>query len=183
MLNDSGLIFTFYPSETIANCVQYSNVSFFIQLYRVIMFKIRFALAAVVCFSAGLHAEVSCSNIHQLDLSKNKVVKFNGSLLNTKKCWYLPVKSGQRLQITLDNNSGDSAITVYKPGATIQYGSGNPQDEDPANYYHGDTIQAAPAYGKARRVDEVVHGSGDYLMVVELTLGASAEFKGSASVQ
>lgn len=148
------------------------------------MFKIRFALAAVVCFSAGLHAEVSCSNIPQLDLSKNKAITFNGSLLRYgQKCWYLPVKSGQRLRITLDDNNGSSAITVYKPGATIQYGSGNPQDEDPANYYHGDTIKAAPAYGKARKVDEVVRESGNYLMVVGLTLGAGSEFKGSASVK
>lgn len=149
------------------------------------MFRIRFALAtAVVLFSAGLHAEVSCRNIPKLDVSKSNTVKFSGSLLRYgQKCWYLPVKAGQRLQITLSDDNDNSAITVYKPGATIKYGSGNPQDEDPANYYYGKTIKSATADGEARKVDEVVKESGNYLMVVGLALGAGSEFKGSVRVK
>lgn len=149
------------------------------------MFKIRAALATVIVFfSVGLHAEVSCRNIPHLAVSKSRAVEFKGSLLRyEQQCWYLPLRSGQRLQLTLNDNNGNSAITVYTPGATIKYGSGNPQDQDPANYYHGKTIKSAPAYGKARKVDEVIKQSGNYLMIVGLTLGASSEFKGSARLK
>lgn len=87
------------------------------------------------------------------------------------------------MQITLDDNNGNSAITVYKPGATIKYGSGNAQDEDPANYYHGSTIKTAPPYGKTRKINEIIQESGNSLMVVGLTLGASSELKGSVIIE
>lgn len=149
------------------------------------MFKKNAMLAlTVVLFSAGLHAEVSCSTIPKLDIGKNKVTEFSGNLLRyEQKCWYLPMKAGQRLQITLADNNGNSALTIYKPGATIKYGSGNPQDVDPANYYNGETLKSAPAWGKARKVNEVVNKSGDYLMVVGLSLGAGSEFRGTAKIK
>lgn len=149
------------------------------------MFKIRFALAtAAAFFSIGLHAEVSCHNIPQLDISKSRAVEFKGSLLRyEQQCWYLPLKAGQRLQISLGDKNGNSAMTVYTPGAKIKYGSGNPQDEDPANYYYGKTLKTTPADGQARKVNEVVKQSGNYLMVVGLALGAGSEFKGSARLK
>lgn len=139
---------------------------------------------AMAIFSTQSHAEVSCSNITELHIANNQQAEFKGNLLRyQQKCWYLPLKSGQRLHVELKDNNGNSAITVYKPGATIKYGSGNPQDEDPANYYNGDTLKGAPAYGKTRKVDEVVSESGQYLMVVGLSLGAGSEFKGTVQAK
>ncbi|MBV4366268.1 hypothetical protein [Erwinia phyllosphaerae] len=135
---------------------------------------------ATAIFSTQLHAEVSCRDIPVLKAPQGQEVNFKGNLLRyEQKCWYLPLKSGQRLHINLKDNNGNSALTIYKPGATIKYGSGNPQDEDPANYYYGDTLKGAPADGETRKVNETVTDSGKYLMVVGLSAGAGSEFSGT----
>ncbi|WP_125289656.1 hypothetical protein [Erwinia sp. 198] len=146
--------------------------------------KIVFTMLAAVVFSTQLHAEVSCRDIPNLKVAKAQEVKFQGNVLRyEQKCWFLPLKSGQRLHVVLKDNNGNSALTIYKPGATIKYGSGNPQDEDPANYYHGDTLKGAPAWGETRKVDETITKSGKYLMVVGLSSGAGSEFNGKVKVK
>lgn len=149
------------------------------------MSKIRFVLAAfLMCLSVDLHAEASCRHIPRLDVDKGKLIRFSGNLLRyQQKCWCLPMKTDQHLQITLNDNNGRAAIVVYKPGAIIKYGSGHLQDKNPANYYYGETIRTAPAYGTARQVKDEVKGSGNYLMVVGLTSGAGSESKGTVKAE
>lgn len=129
------------------------------------------------------HAK-SCTDIKTLPLNTGKKINFHGNILRyTQECWYLPLQEGKKLHVKISDNEDSAAISIYKPGVNIIYGSGDlsflsDSDDNPSNTYNGVAIKEAPADGEAREVNSKIKSTGNYLMVISLTKGSSSDFSG-----
>ncbi|WP_241626346.1 hypothetical protein [Rosenbergiella epipactidis] len=138
-------------------------------------------------------SEKSCIIIKSLDVGSRGRVYFKGSILRfQQQCWFLPLKAGNKLHIELSDSDGNSALSLYKPGAKVSYGSGDlslfSENDDgsyrnPANTYTGETIDGASDYDNARKVDTNINASGNYLMVIGLSRGPGSDFQGFVEIE
>lgn len=126
---------------------------------------------------------LSCRDIPTLNFSARHRASFEDGIIRCEQqCYYIPLKAGETLDITLKDNNDYSAITVYKPGVRIEYGTGNIEDDKPFNDYIGESLKSTPRGGTTRHSRERVDVSGHYLLVVALARGGASAFKGTVRV-
>ena len=115
---------------------------------------------------------LSCRDIPTIKLSSKHTASFPGNLVRSEQqCFYIPLKAGQIIDLTLKDTNKQSVMIIYKPKAIIKYGTGRIEDDNPYNEYIGESLKGAPQGGESRHIHERVDVSGNYLLVVGLTRG------------
>jgi hypothetical protein len=92
-------------------------------------------------------------------------------------CYQFTAHKGQTLRLDLSDDNNQSTMSVYQPGYTIKYGTGNPNDDDPYNDYQGSTVPGANSEEKqVRHLSTRLGQDGRYLLVIDLYRGGESAY-------